>query len=87
MRRKDPSASFSVVYIDTDLYATTKLILDEMHSRLSKGGVFVLDEWNYEQWPGESVAVREFLEAKVDAYEMENINNARQPSLLLRKVK
>lgn len=85
--KADPSAGFSVVYIDTDLYATTKLILDEMHGRLSKGGCFVLDEWNYEQWPGESVAVREFMEVNGSSYAMENINNARQPSLLLRRIK
>jgi hypothetical protein len=83
----DPSAGFSVVYIDTDLYATTKLILEKMHGRLSTGGCFVLDEWNYEQWPGESIAVREFVEANPGVYAMENISNTRQPSLLLRKLK
>ncbi len=85
--KEEPAASFSVVYLDTDLHATTKLILDQMHSRLSIGGCFVLDEWNYTTWPGETVAVREFLETKENSYSMENINNARQPSLLLRKLR
>ena len=79
--------SFSFVYCDTDLYAPSRLILDSIHPRLSKGGVFVMDEWNYDKWPGEAVAVREFLENHVDSYEMFHVRNARQPSLVLKKVR
>lgn len=79
--------SFSFVYCDTDLYAPSRLILDSLHPRLSKGGVFVMDEWNYDKWPGEAVAVREFLENHGDSYEMLNVRNARQPSLVLKKVR
>jgi hypothetical protein len=79
--------SFSFVYCDVDLYDATKTILDHMHPRLSKGGVFVLDEWNYAEFPGETKAVREFLEVHGDAYEAEQPTRARQPSLILRKKK
>ncbi len=78
--------SFSLVYIDTDLYASTKLILESLHNRLTKGGIFVLDEWNFDQWPGESIAVNEFMKDFGNYYEMETIKNTRQPSLVLRKV-
>jgi hypothetical protein len=77
--------SFSMVYCDTDLYESTKLILNEMHPRLANGGVFVLDEWNTERFPGETVAVREFLERHGTSYRMEGVMHARQPSLVLRK--
>lgn len=79
--------SFSLVYCDTDLYAPSRLILDSLHPRLSTGGVFILDEWNYDKWPGEAVAVREFLENHSDSYEMIHVRNARQPSLVLKKVR
>ena len=79
--------SFSFVYCDTDLYAPTKLILEKLHPRLSKGGLFVMDEWNYDQWPGESLAAREFLDTHGDSYEMLSVCNARQPSLVLKKIK
>ena len=82
---QEQSLSFSFVYCDTDLYATTKLILDKLHDRLSTGGLFLFDQWNYSKWPGESVAVREFLSEHGEKYEMIHIRNARQPSLALRK--
>ena len=56
-----PELTFSFIYCDVDLYEPTKLILEQMDERLAKGGVFVLDEYNYENYPGETLAVREFL--------------------------
>jgi hypothetical protein len=80
-----PSLSFSMVYIDTDLYTSTKIILDSLHSRLIKGGLFVFDEWNYPEWPGETIAAREFLKEHSDNYEVLHIQNTRQPTLALKK--
>ena len=77
--------TFSFVYCDVDLYEPTKQILELLHPRLSKGGLFVLDQWNYENFQGETVAVREFLEEHGAAYEVEAVRNARQPSAVLRK--
>jgi hypothetical protein len=82
----DESLSYSMIYCDTDLYEPTKLILFSLHHRLSKGGMFVLDEWNYNNWPGETVAVREFLKEYSDEYEMKHVRNSRQPSLILRRL-
>lgn len=81
-----PELSFSLVLCDTDLYEPTKLILNSMHPRLSRGGMFVLDEWNHEVWKGETVAVREFLATHGGQYEMESIRNTRHPTLALRKI-
>ena len=78
--------SFSFIYCDTDLYAPSALILDELHSRLSKNGVIIMDEWNYDKWPGEAIAVREFMEKHSDSYEMHHVLHARQPSLVLKKI-
>jgi len=67
---KNEGLSFSFVFCDTDLYAPSRLILDSIHPRLSGGGVIIMDEWNYDQWQGEAVAVREFLKQHGDSYEM-----------------
>lgn len=77
--------TFSFVYCDTDLYDSTKTILELVHPRLAKGGLFVFDEWNYENYPGEGVAVNELLEKFGDAYDVLHVRNARQPSLAIRK--
>ena len=82
---KNKSLTFSFVYCDVDLYQSTKTILELLHPRLSKGGVFVFDEWNYENFPGESVAVNEFLKTHGKYYQVEHISQTRQPSLLIRK--
>jgi len=84
---KNEGLSFSFVYCDTDLYAPSRLILDSLHPRLSKGGLFVMDEWNYDTWPGEAVAVREFMEIHGESYEMRHVRNARQPSIVLKKIR
>lgn len=81
----DPALSFSLVYCDTDLYASTKVILDSLHSRLMKGGLFIFDEWNHPTWPGETTAAREFLNEHGDKYEVLHIQNTRQPTLALKK--
>ena len=82
----DPALSFSLVYCDTDLYASTKVILDGMHPRLMKNGIFIFDEWNHPTWPGETAAVKEFLDEKGSNYEILHVRNTRQPTLALRKI-
>ena len=80
------SLAFSFIYCDTDLYSSTKLILESLHERLSKGGLFVLDEWNHEHYQGEGVAVTEFLKEYGGKYKMRHVLNARAPTLVLEKI-
>jgi len=80
-----PELTFSFIYCDVDLYEPTKIILEQMDERLAQGGVFVLDEYNDETYPGETVAVREFLAGTKSSYRTEYVPHARQPSLVLRK--
>ena len=44
--------SFSLVYCDVDLYQPTRIMLELVHPRFVKGGVFVFDEWNADWFPG-----------------------------------
>ena len=79
--------SFSMVYCDVDLYQPTQSVLKYFHSRVVNGGVFVFDEWNSDEFPGEGLAVNEFLNDFGDCYEVESVRDTRQPTLLIRKVK
>ena len=84
---EDDPTVLSFVYCDTDLYEPTNLLLDQLHPRLAVGGVFVFDEWNFEQWPGETHAANEFLAAHAESYEARPVKNTLQPSLVLRKIR
>lgn len=79
--------SFSFVYCDTDLHASTAEILRCIPDRLSKGGLIVFDEWNHPAFPGETVAAREFLREHGEGYEVRHVGGTRQPSLVLRKIR
>jgi hypothetical protein len=81
----NPALSFSFVFCDVDLYAPTRTLLDHIHPRLVPGGVVVFDEWNHEEFPGEGVAVNEFLQTCGHAYSLEHVMHARRPTLALRK--
>jgi len=83
----NPSLNVSLIYIDTDLYKSTKLILNSFHDRLVKGGMFVLDEWNTKLYPGESVATKEFLDNCSKDYDLISVKHSLQPSLLLKKIR
>ena len=55
---------FSFVYIDGDLYQTTKDSLEFFYPRMVSGGIMMLDDWQYRLCPGVERAVNEFLEGK-----------------------
>jgi len=86
LSKKSP-LTFSFIYCDTDLYEPTKVILELMHSRLAKGGLFAFDQWNNESWPGEGLAVNEFFEQFGESYDMQSVRNARQPTLIMKKIR
>jgi hypothetical protein len=83
----DQGATFSLIYFDADLYEPAVSVLSLGHERLARGGVFVFDEWNIAAWPGEGLAVRNFMNQHGDSYTMESVPRTRQPSLLLRKTR
>ncbi|MFN4284035.1 MAG: TylF/MycF/NovP-related O-methyltransferase [Alphaproteobacteria bacterium] len=59
-----PGVRFSLVHFDCDLYAPTKAALEAFWPRLSRGGIFIFDEYSIPDWPGETQAVDEFLADK-----------------------
>jgi hypothetical protein len=57
----NPQAIVALAYLDMDLYEPTKLALEQLKPRLTRGSVVVLDELNCPGFPGETVAIREVL--------------------------
>ena len=52
----------AMLILDTDLYAPTKVALESVVPAMPKGGVVVFDEYNYQNFPGETKALREFAD-------------------------
>jgi len=53
---------FSFCYLDFDLYEPTKKALELIDESISVGGVIVFDEALSSEWPGETLAMKEYLE-------------------------
>lgn len=63
---ENPGVRLSLVHFDCDLYAPTKVALEGLWPRLSRGGIFLFDEYAIHDWPGETAAVDEFIQDKPD---------------------
>ena len=61
---ENPGIRFSFVHFDCDLYEPTKVGLEYLWDRVSRGGVIIFDEYSIKEWPGETKAVDEFFKDK-----------------------
>ena len=59
--KKNPHAIISMAIFDMDLYRPTYQVLNLIKDRLTKGSLIVFDELNCKYFPGETVALREFI--------------------------
>jgi hypothetical protein len=58
---ENPHLLISLIYLDFDLYAPTKVALANLLPRVVKGGVVAFDELNCKEFPGETTALLEIL--------------------------
>lgn len=54
-----PETIVALAYFDFDLYEPTKVCLDAIKDRLTKGSVVAFDELNHHVWRGETLAFKE----------------------------
>jgi len=85
--QRHPEMRFSFVYCDTDLYSATKDIIAVMWGLVTPGGLMVFDQWNMEEFPGEGIAVNEFLREEVGSLEVIKPSFTRQPTLAIRRLR
>lgn len=57
--KSHPETIISLLYLDMDLYGSTKFVLDYIEPYLVNGSIIVFDELNFKAYPGETVAFRE----------------------------
>ncbi len=81
-----PEIRYSFVYCDTDLYQATKVIFQQVWPALSLGGIITFDQWNMNEFPGEGVAVNQFLSEIAGSFEMFKPPHTRQPTLAIRRL-
>ena len=76
---------FSLIYIDCDLYLTTKLILEVCSKNLSIGGFIVFDEGTING--GEAKAAKEFYKKNKKYYTKIYLKKNYQPDLIFKKIR
>jgi hypothetical protein len=59
--KKNPETIVSFAYFDFDIYLPTKVCLEAILPRLTKGSIIAFDELNCPEFPGETLAVMEVL--------------------------
>ena len=55
-----------MIHFDVDLYKPTKIALEQLWPKLSKGGILIFDEYGIGDWQGETQAVDEFIKTLDD---------------------
>jgi len=60
----NPHLKISLLHIDVDLYEPSKVILEKLYSRVTKGGIIILDD--YGAFAGTNKAVDDFFKDKVE---------------------
>ncbi|HLF18626.1 MAG TPA: TylF/MycF/NovP-related O-methyltransferase [Candidatus Omnitrophota bacterium] len=60
--KSHPDLKVSLINLDVDIYEPSKVILELLYPRLSKGGVLILDDYNF--FPGETKAVNDYFKDK-----------------------
>tara|TARA_B100000519_G_C14259930_1_gene447143 strand:+ start:1030 stop:1755 length:726 start_codon:yes stop_codon:yes gene_type:complete len=59
--KNNPALTVALLYLDFDIYKPTKIALEKLFPLVCKGGVIAFDEFNYDKFPGETEAVKEFF--------------------------
>lgn len=57
-----PEMTIALLYLDFDLYEPTLVALRHLLPLVCKGGLVVLDEFNYDKFAGETAALKEVLD-------------------------
>ena len=62
----NPHVAFALVHVDCDLYESTKVVLSQLWDRVVPGGIVLFDELFHKDYPGETLAFREFFRDRRD---------------------
>lgn len=77
----------SLIYIDCDLYETTKNILNLLSKKVEKGGIIIFDEGNQNKVYGEGRALNEFYKKNKKNFKRFVLSNQYQPDIYLERIR
>jgi hypothetical protein len=60
--KNHPEMTIALLYLDFDVYKPTLVALKNLLPLVCKGGIVVLDEFNYDKFPGETAALKDVLD-------------------------
>jgi hypothetical protein len=58
---ENPHSIVALLYLDMDIHAPTKFVLEKLLPRVPKGGIVAFDELNMQEFPGETIALMETM--------------------------
>ncbi|WP_188066251.1 TylF/MycF/NovP-related O-methyltransferase [Brevibacillus brevis] len=76
-----PETIISLAYFDFDIYEPTKVCLELILERVTKGSIIAFDELNYPAFPGETLALLEVL--GINKYQIRRSKFATVPSYII----
>jgi len=56
-----PEINFSLIHLDTDLYESHRIVLENFYPLLNSGVVIVFDDYKSTNWLGATIAIEDFL--------------------------
>ena len=59
--KKNNQCTIALLYIDFDIYKPTIIALKNLVNLVSKGGIIVFDQINYDNFAGETRAIKDFF--------------------------
>lgn len=68
-----PESVTALAYFDMALYGPTKVCMEQVLKTCVKGSVIVLDEFNREEYPGETIALKELVDLSRVKIEKSNV--------------
>lgn len=83
--KKNKNSFFSLVYFDLDIYKPTFETLLSLEKHMNKGCVIVLDQFNTNEWPGETKAVKDFFKKTKKKYQVKQSKFKKQCSYFIYK--
>jgi hypothetical protein len=78
---RHPETIVALAYFDFDLYEPTKQCLEAIRPHLTKGSVLAFDELNHQDFPGETLALKEVF--GLDTYRIRRTPLASLPSYVV----
>ena len=79
--------NLSLIYIDCDIYNVTKNILETLKDKITKNGLIVFDEGNFNVRRGEGKAAKEFFDNNKKKFKRIKLKKFYQPDLIFKKIK